>query len=136
MTNYPAPTVSGDSRHPHASAANCVPVRIRGTDYPSITAAAYALGIRPNTISGLLLRYGTADGAGLGYRSPRRNVTPHRQTPVTLFGRRFASIKEAADHLGFSYAWLYKALTKDKPADAMDRILAALIAAEKRRDAA
>lgn len=115
---------------------NCVPVRIRGVDYPSIKAAAAALGITPATISSSLQRNGHAEGAGLGVKSVRHNSTPHRVRPITLHGRDYPSIKVAADELGLGYSWLYKAITRQQPADAGDRILAAMMRINARRMAA
>ena len=115
------------------SAKNCVPVRIRGEVYPSITAAAHAFGVKPCTVSSQLARYGCADGVGLGCTSPRHNATGHHVKPVAIHGRSFPSIKAAADHFGVSYSWLYKALTKDSPSNWRDRLLSALMAADARK---
>lgn len=118
------------------SAKNCVPVRIRGKVYPSITAAARAFRVKPCTVSSQLARYGHADGVGLGCKSPRHNGTGHHVKPVTIHGRTFPSIKAASDFFGVSYSWLYKALTKDSPSNWQDRLLAALMAADARKTAA
>lgn len=118
------------------SAKNHVPVRIRGEVYPSITAAAHAFRVKPSTVSSQLARYGTADGVGLGCKSPRHNSTGHHVKPVMILGRDFPSIKAASDFFGVSYSWLYKALTKDSPSNWHDRLLASLMAADARRTAA
>ena len=118
------------------SAKNCVPVRIRGKVYPSITAAARAFRVKPCTVSSQLARYGHADGVGLGCASPRHNAVGHHVKPVTIHGRSFPSIKTAADFFEVSYSWLYKALTKDSPPNWNDRLLAALMAADARKTAA
>jgi len=118
------------------SAKNCVPVRIRGNVYPSVTAAAKAFRVKPSTVSSQLARYGTADGVGLGCKSPRHNSTGHHVKPVVILGRAFPSIKAASDFFGVSYSWLYKALTKDSPSNWQDRLLAALMAVDARKAAA
>lgn len=108
------------------SQKNCVPVRIRGVDYPSIKAAAAALGISPVTISASLNRYGHAEGVGLSVKTQRRRPVPRKVRPVRLHGRDFPSVKVAAEELGLNYHWLYKAITRQQPVDASERILAAM----------
>lgn len=88
----------------------CVPVRVRGTVYPSISAAAAALRITPGSISGQLDRKGHADAAGLGSHAPRRKVPRPNARPCVIHGRRFASIAEAARALGVGYAHLHRQL--------------------------
>ena len=109
---------------------NAVPVMVRGTLYPSIAAAAQALGVMPSTISGHLRRHGHCDFVGLGQKSPAHNRDAHRTAPISIHGRRFPSIKAASDYLGVPYGWLYKAIRTGRPANAGDRILAALMRAD------
>lgn len=111
---------------------SAMPVIVRGVVYPSSVAAARALGISSTTIATHLHRHGHADFAGLGTKSPIWNKVPRRKSPVTLYGRDFPTITAAADYMGVGRQWLWKALRKGKPADAGDRILAALMRAEER----
>jgi len=78
-----------------------VPVRIRGIDYPSISSAAAALGVKPNTVQGALER-GTIDNVGL-------RGWPGRK-PVTIRGVRYLSIAAAANALGLSERSINKAM--------------------------
>lgn len=88
----------------------CVPVRIRGTVYPSMSIAAAALNVGPSTISRQLARQGLADGAGLGGQAPRRRVTPANSQRCQIHGREFASIHAAAREIGVNYSHLYRQL--------------------------
>lgn len=113
---------------------NAVPVSVRGTLYSSIAEAAQALGVMPSAIRGHLRRHGHCDFVGLGSKSPSRNRTAHRITPIVIHGRRFPSIKAASVYLGVGYTWLYRAITKGTPANAGDRILVALMQADARAE--
>ena len=81
-----------------------VPVRIRGVVYPSIAAAAAAVGVDPSTISKSLARQGDADGCGLGANAPRRKYrgTATYQRPVTIHGVSWPSVTAAAADLGMT----------------------------------
>lgn len=94
------------------SSANNLPIRVRGKDYPSVKAAAAALGIKPASVSSYLGRYGHTDGLGLGFSSPARNQTARRAKPVTICGYRFATVKAAADALGVNYQSLSRTLNR------------------------
>jgi hypothetical protein len=76
---------------------NRCPATVRGKWYPSLTAAARAHGVRLETVIRHLARYGHLDHLNRRL-SPRRR--PDISRPVTLFGRRFASVSEAAKVLG------------------------------------
>lgn len=88
----------------------CVPVRIRGTVYPSMSIAAAALNVSPSTISRQLARQGSADGAGLGGQAPRRRVIPDNAQRCQIHGREFPSIRQAARQIGVNYSHLYRQL--------------------------
>lgn len=88
---------------------NCVPVRVRGMVYPSIAAAAAKLGICPSSISALLAKSGSADGAGLGGRAPRRQAL-NNVKPCRIHGRDFPSRAEAARYMGVSYTHLNRSV--------------------------
>lgn len=66
-----------------------VPVRIRGVDYPSLIAAAEALGVTNAAVYNALER-GTIDGVGLG----------KKYRPVLMNGRIWPSVNAAAAGIG------------------------------------
>lgn len=99
------------------------PVRIRGVVYPSVTSAAAAVGVRPSTISGQLLRKGHADSAGLGNAAPGRNSVPRKRRPVTIHGAAFPTIQAASDALGLNYWTLHKRLRKPMTPAVSDDLL-------------
>lgn len=101
---------------------NC-PVTVRGESYPSVKAAAQALGITPASVSSYLGRRGHTDGLGLGASSPHRNRTPHHRVPVEIHGCRFETIKAAADALGVSYQSLHKTIRTGMTPRKSDRLL-------------
>lgn len=78
-----------------------VPVTIRGVAYPSIQAAADALGVKANTISTLLARHGHAETAGLGRQAPR-GPNPGNSKPIRLGSVEYPSRKAAAVDLGIA----------------------------------
>lgn len=82
---------------------NCVPVRIRGVVYPSISVAAAALRVCPTSISTQLRRTGSADGAGLGGHAPRAKTIPANAKRCVIHGREFPSIAAAARALRVGY---------------------------------
>ncbi|WP_051476443.1 hypothetical protein [Paracoccus sp. J39] len=94
------------SHHP-----SCVPVRVRGKVYPSISMAAAALGIAPTSIGHQLRQRGDADRAGLGAKAPRC-WTRHNSKPVRIHGRDFPSIRAAALAMGVSEAHLRRHLSQ------------------------
>ena len=77
-----------------------MPVLIRGVEYPDAHAAAAALGVSPDTVYCAIIR-GNPDRCGLGpdYKARRRagGLPPK---PVTIAGRKFASMAELARFLG------------------------------------
>lgn len=66
------------------------PVRIRGVVYPSVKAAAEALGVSPKTVYGAVWR-GREDMVGLGVGKPM---------PVTIRGVTYQTARHAAEALG------------------------------------
>lgn len=81
-----------------------VPTMIRGVTYPSMTAAARALGVHLSTVHAAVDR-GTADRIGLvgGRGGPAGQ-------PVTLNGQRFPSMAAAARALGVRWSSVKKAV--------------------------
>lgn len=86
------------------------PVRIRGVDYPSISAAAEALGLSHTTIHSHLNR-GTLDNAGIGrgYGAAHR-TTNAKQKAITLGGMHFPSHSALSRYLGKSNGYVSEAL--------------------------
>lgn len=109
-----------------------VPVRIRGVVYPSVNAAAAAVGVKPSTISAQLLRKGHAESAGLGMAAPGRNSIPRNRKPVTIHGTSFPTIKAAADALGLSYTALHQRLRRPMTPAASDDLMARVMAWDAR----
>lgn len=117
------------------SRANCMPVHIRGKDYPSVNEAAAALGIKPASLSSYLSRYGHTEGVGLGCSSPARNKYPRNKKPVDIAGHQFATVKAAADALGVNYQALARTLKRPLSEKSARRLLR-LVNAWKARKAA
>ena len=84
---------------------HCNPVRIRGVDYPSQSAAARALGVDLSTVTKALAA-GKADGIGL-----RRNKGGNPGKPCVYRGRAYPSICAAAHDWGVSERTVRKAAT-------------------------
>ncbi|SMO63934.1 helix-turn-helix domain-containing protein [Paracoccus laeviglucosivorans] len=116
---------------------NTVPVLVRGKLYPSISAAASALGISGPSISHQLQRYGCADRAGLGLFGPRVRCN-HKAKPVKIHGREFPSIAAAARFMGVSPTHLYRSLKHGFAPTYSEFLLRQLMQADarKRRSAA
>lgn len=108
---------------------SCVPVRIRGVDYPSISVAAAALGVGPASISGMLRMRGSAEGAGLGAAAPRRPAL-HRSKPVEIHGRAFPSISEAVRYLGVGRSQMNRMLREGMTPRYLDYLLGKLMLAD------
>ena len=73
---------------------NCVPVRYKDRDYPSIKAAAKDIGVARSTISKHLDKYGHLDNL-LKY-------APSEPVKVTMGNKEWTSIGSAARELGFA----------------------------------
>lgn len=99
-----------------------IPVEVRGTIYPSVKAAADALGIRPASVSAYLSRNGHTNGLGLGARSPAHFNMGHCKA-ITIHGARFATIKDAARALGVRYTSLHRTLRTPMTPKKSDRLL-------------
>lgn len=105
---------------------------INGTIYPSQKAAAQALGVTQSAISNAV-RLGRHDrvGKNLG----RLGNTNAHANPVTLFGVKFRSQKEASEQLGISRRHLRRLLEKNTPnatkrlSQAVDDLIARRMAA-------
>ena len=96
-------------------------VLIRGILYPSVKAAAEALGVTINAIYSALAR-GNIDTVGTGKSQPQ---------PVDLDGITFPSIRSASLALGFKRTYLTKALTSSN--DRVRNKIAAALAAYKEK---
>jgi hypothetical protein len=105
-----------------------VPVRIRDVDYPSVKAAATALGVAPNTISSHLAKYGHADFVGLGRKGRSYpNVGGHSAKPVRVLGRDFPCIKDAARFFEVPYSTMLYAVHKGMSARLRDTLVGRLM---------
>lgn len=109
---------------------NCVPVRIRGTVYPSISVAAAKLGVSPSSIASQLRRKGSAEAAGLGGSAPRPRRQPLNSKTCRIHGRSFPSIAEAARYLGVNYSHLFRQLQRGMKPGYSDYLLSRLIQAD------
>lgn len=85
-----------------------VPLRIRGVDYPSIRAAAQALGVSYSTVANALDR-GTLEYIGMGTKSPAKG----NPIAVTIRGIAYRSNVEAAAALGVSRQAVARARAND-----------------------
>lgn len=115
------------------SAMRC-PVRIRGVDYPSIEAAARALGVHQSNICRHLALHGHADGVGL--RKPGGQVgrrVKHLENPVKIGGREWHSRKALAEYIGWPPGRVVRAFGKSATTAMRDRVLAAVMAEDARR---
>lgn len=92
-------------------------IKVRGVVYPSVKAAAEALGITANAVYSALGR-GNMDTVGTGKNKPQS---------IQLDGLSFPSIRAASLALGFKRTYLSKVLSKggDK---SYSKVLAALTA--------
>lgn len=107
-----------------------VPIRIRGVDYPSIKAAADALGLCHTTISSHLSR-GTLDNAGMGRGYGASRATQNGLSkPISLGGMDFPSRSALSRYLGKSHNYVNTALRNGE----YHRVIKAFKAA-KARDA-
>lgn len=109
----------------------CVPVRVRGRDYPSISEAAAALGVTPASISTQLRINGAAEGAGLGGKAPRRQAL-NNVKPCRIHGRDFPSIAAAARYLGVSLTHLHRSISHGFSSTYSQYLLVKLMAADAR----
>ena len=98
-------------------------IRIRGVTYPSVKAAAEALGVTVYAIYSALTR-GNIDTVGLGTSRPQ---------PVTLDGITFPSIRAASLALGFTRTYLGKVLSKGRN-KSYAKVMAALAAYKEKRN--
>lgn len=112
--------------------AEAVPIRIRGRDYPSIEAAARAIGVSRHSVD-RALRNGTLETVGVPNAQSinRRGNTNARRCPFVAFGRSFPSQAEAARQFGVARSTVMVWLARDR-----DRLMAEVMkldAAEARR---
>ncbi len=78
------------------------PVTIRGINYPSLTAAASALGVSVGSVS-LAVKRGTEDTIGLGFR---------KQADLECDGVIYTNVRELAQAIGHTPASVYLALSR------------------------
>lgn len=95
---------------------NRMPVKIRGTLYPSVSDAAQAIGCSPMAIYTALSR-GRLDtvGFGMGWR-PREKCNGAQGKQITLGGVTFPSMRAASLALGFREAYVAEAMQYGSPA--------------------
>ena len=123
---WPKPTVNG----------HCMPVKIRGVEYPSQAIAAKALGIHQSIISHHLTYYGHADFVGLKKAGGQAGyIPPHLENPVTIGTRRWRSRKALAQYIGWRPNRVCRALGKESNSRLLDNLLAAIMAADAKREA-
>ena len=106
------------------------PVSVRGKVYPSMAAAAKALGVTPHTLSDHLARHGNLDRAGIGKAGNGRNNATRK--PITIAGVTYPTRKAAAAALGLSYGNLFKSIRAGR----YDLILSRALKQGMARDAA
>jgi hypothetical protein len=90
----------------------CNPITIRGTTYPSRTAAADALGLSVSAISSAAIN-GTLDVVGT-YAETNGHKLATATMPVVIRGKRYPSIKAAAKALGISRHSISTLLARDR----------------------
>lgn len=118
----------------HRKGGVCVPVRLGDVDYPSISAAAAALGVTAPTLSHRLQKYGCLDLAGQGSRPPRRQAL-NSILPITIHGREFPSRVAAARYLGVCSSYLSRCAKAGFTATYSDYLLRRLMEADARQAA-
>ena len=115
------------------SAMRC-PVRIRDVDYPSVQAAAEAMGVNQSCVSRHLTAHGHADLVGTkrqGGQFGRRVL--HLENPVVIGAREWPSRKALASYIGWHPGRVSRALGKAGTQAMLDRVLAAIMAADARQ---
>ena len=123
---WPKPAVSG----------HCMPVKIRGVEYPSQASAAKELGIHQSIISHHLTFYGHADFVGLKKPGGQAGyIPPHLENPVTIGTRRWRSRKALAQYIGWHPNRVCRALGKESNSRLLDNLLAAIMWADAKREA-
>jgi hypothetical protein len=106
-----------------------MPVRIRGTDYPSAAAAARALGVSVSTVR-VAIQLGRPDRVGLRSKAPN----PMFCKPVVIAGLRFPSMAEASRALGFASAYVSHVLRRGS-ARQREKLFGAAMALRVKREA-
>lgn len=99
----------------HLRKTTAIPCEIRGILYPSITAAAKAVGVTPASITQMLDRKGTLDTVGLGKKNPGPVGKANAAKPITLWGVTFASRADAARKLEICRVKLTRHISKNAP---------------------
>lgn len=99
-----------------------VPIRIRGKDYPSVVAAAKAIGVSAYAVH-RALDNGTIETVGLpGFQHASRFGNTHaRRYPFRAFGRSFSSRSDAARQMGVTKSTITRWLKHDP-----DRLMLAI----------
>jgi hypothetical protein len=96
----------------HLNRTTAIPCEIRGVVYPSITAAARAVGVTPATITQTLNRKGNLETVGLGKKNPGPAGQTNAAKPITLWGIKFASRTDAAKKLGICRVKFTRSISK------------------------
>ena len=103
--------ISEQSKY-HLRKTTAIPCEIRGVVYPSITAAAKAVGVTPASITQMLDRKGTLETVGLGKKNPGPVGKTNAAKPITLWGIKFASRTDAAKKLGICRVKFTRSISK------------------------
>ena len=115
---------------------NRMPVTIRGVTYASQDEAARILKVSPSRISHHLTTYGHADLVGLKKAGGQfGHSPPHLENPVTLGPRTWRSRKALGLYIGWNPSRVCRALGKESNDRLRDNLLAAIMAADAKREA-
>ena len=97
----------------HLNGTTAIPCEIRGVIYPSMAAAAKAVGVTPASITKMLDRKGNLDTVGLGKKNPGPLGKANAAKPITLWGVTFASRADAARKLEICRVKLTRHISKN-----------------------
>lgn len=115
---------------------NRMPVTIRGVTYASQDEAARILKVSASRISHHLTKYGHADLVGLKKAGGQvGHIPPHLENPVIIGTRRWRSRKALAQYIGWNPNRVCRALGKESNSRLLDNLLAAIMAADAKREA-
>ena len=112
------------------SGATC-PVVARGKHYPSIREAAKHLGVSDRWARKCLQIKGHLEDAGRG----KIGNKDQKRRAITICGRTFESITEAARYLGISRHTVARSIKPDAPKESRESLMRAMMLATARRDA-
>jgi hypothetical protein len=114
--------ISEQSKY-HLRKTTAIPCEIRGVVYPSITAAAKAVGVTPASITQMLDRKGTLETVGLGKKNPGPVGKTNAAKPITLWRITFASRTDAARKLGICRMKVTRMISKTASQKKKDELM-------------